>query len=348
MAAAETDVRVGPLEAGLGAIAELAGGRRVPLVSDPTVWALHGRRLADIALDPPILVPPGESAKSWEVLAAIVDSLSALGVERGTPVIALGGGSVGDVAGLAAALYKRGCPIVHVPTTLLAQADSAIGGKTAIDSGGIKNLAGLFHPPALVLADPDLVDTLDRRQLAAGYAEVVKYGLIDDPVFFAWCESNGRALLSGDRSARDFAVRNAVRSKLRLVRDDPLDRGGTRTLLNLGHSFAHAIESEAGLGALLHGEAVAIGLVLAFRFSAFLRLAPPADAERIAAHLADAGLPTRLGDVGLRGRALLRWIDQDKKNRAGGLTLVLAHGIGRAFVMRAADRAALVQFLAAA
>ena len=339
---------VGDLASALAAIAEIGGGRRMPLISDTHVHALHGHRLAPIVDQPPILVPRGEQAKSWAVLAAIIDELALRGIARGTPIVALGGGSVGDVAGLAASLYKRGSPIIQLPTTLLAQVDSAIGGKTAIDSGGLKNVAGTFHPPVLVVADPGLLDTLDERQLAAGFAEVVKYGLIDDPSFFDWCEAHGRALLAGDRDARAFAVRHCLAAKARLVRLDPLDRGGPRTLLNLGHSFAHAIESAAGIGRLLHGEAVAAGLVLAFRFSAFLRLCPEVDVERVAALLASAGLPTRLDQIGLRGERLLEWIDHDKKNAGGELVLVLVHGIGRAFVARPTDRAALRDFLAAA
>lgn len=348
MSRGDPAVIVGDLNSALEPIAALAGGRRLPVVSEPHVDALHGCRLAPIADGPPILVPRGEQAKNWRVLATIVDELARRGVPRGMPVIAFGGGSLGDVAGLAASLYKRGSPVVQIPTTLLAQADSALGGKTAIDSAGLKNVAGTFHPPALIVADPGLLDTLDERQMAAGFAEVVKYGLIDDPSFFAWCETHGRALLAGDIDARTHAVRHCLAAKARLVRADPFDQGGSRTLLNLGHSFAHAIESEAGLGRLLHGEAVAIGLVLAFRLSAFLRLSLPAEAERVAALLGAAGLPTRLDQVGVRGRHLLQWIEHDKKNAADGLTLVLVHGIGRAFVARGGDRAAVRDFLAAA
>ena len=348
MSSAEAPVIVGDLGSALGGIAEIGGGRRLPVVSDAHVHSLHGHRLAAIADGPPILIPRGEQAKSWAVLAAIIDELALRRIPRGTPIIALGGGSVGDVAGLAASLYKRGSPIIQVPTTLLAQADSAIGGKTAIDSAGLKNVAGTFHSPALVVADPALLDTLDERQLAAGFAEVVKYGLIDDPAFFTWCETHGRALLAGDREARTHAVRHCLAAKARLVGPDPFDRGGSRTLLNLGHSFAHAIEAEAGIGRLLHGEAVAIGLVLAFRLSGFLRLCSHAEAQRVAALLAASGLPTRLDQVGLRGERLFEWIGHDKKNAGGELVLVLVHGIGRAFVARAADRTALRDFLAAA
>ncbi|WP_240325575.1 3-dehydroquinate synthase family protein [Sphingomonas mesophila] len=348
MSRADPALVVGDLAAALDTIADHNSGRPMPLISDAHVHALHGQRLAPVADQPPILVPRGESAKSWATLAAIVDELALRAIPRGTPLLALGGGSVGDIAALAASLFKRGTPVIHIPTTLLAQTDSAVGGKTGLNSAGTKNIAGTFHPPALVVADPALLDTLDRRQLVAGYAEVVKYGLIDDPAFFAWCEAHGRALIDGDRSARTHAVRHCLAAKARLVRGDERDLGGTRTLLNLGHSFGHAIESAAGLGRLLHGEAVAVGLTLALRFSAFLRLCPPANADRLAVHLAAVGLPTRLDEVGLKGADLGRWMAHDKKNSASVRTLVLAHGIGRAFVARAVDEAALVAFLAAA
>ena len=255
-------------------------------------------------------------------------------MSRGSPIIAFGGGSVGDVTGLAASLFKRGCPVIHVPTTLLAQADSAIGGKTAIDAAAQKNLVGSFHMPALVVADPSLLDTLDQRQLRSGYAEIVKYGLIDDPAFFAWCEDHGAALIAGDRAARRHAIATCIRAKARFIAADPFDRTGQRALLNLGHSFAHAIEAVAGIGRLLHGEAVAIGLVLAFRLSVRLGLCPEADALRLAAHFRGLGLPTGLDRVGLArsGDALIEQMRADKKNRPGQFTLVLAHGIGRATV----------------
>lgn len=326
------DVLVGDLSASLERIVALADGQPLPLVTDAHVLALHGAALAPVALQPPIMVPGGEAAKDWATLAEITDGLARRNVRRGTPILALGGGSVGDVTGLAASLFKRGCPVIHIPTTLLAQADSAIGGKTAIDAAGQKNLVGSFHMPALVVADPALLDTLDQRQLRSGYAEIVKYGLIDDPAFFAWCETHGAALITGDRDARRHAVTTCVRAKARFVTADPFDRTGQRALLNLGHSFAHAIEAEAGLGRLLHGEAVAIGLVLAFRLSVRLGLCPEADALRIATHLRGVGLPTRLDEVGLarRGDALLEQMRGDKKNRSGKFNLIVAHGIGRA------------------
>ena len=253
------EVLVGELSQTLDRIGAIAEGRPLPLVTDARVLALHGARLAPIALQPPILVAEGEAAKDWDGLAVIIDGLAKRGVPRGTPILALGGGSIGDVTGLAASLFKRGCPVIHIPTTLLAQADSAIGGKTAIDAAGQKNLVGSFH--AAPSCHPAMLDTLDHRQLRSGYAEIVKYGLIDDPSFFAWCESHGARLLAGDREARIHAITYCIRAKARFVSADPLDLNGQRALLNLGHSFAHAIECAAGIGRLLHGEAVAIGLV---------------------------------------------------------------------------------------
>ncbi len=328
------EVVIGDLSDALDRIADIGGGQPLPLVTDPRLLALHGAKIAPVTLQPPILIPEGESAKDWPTLAAIIDALAQRHVRRGTPIIALGGGSIGDVTGLAASLYKRGCPVIQIPTTLLAQADSAIGGKTAIDAAGQKNLVGTFHMPALVVVDPTLLDTLDQRQLASGYAEVVKYGLIDDPAFFAWCEAHGAALIAGDRDARHHAITTCVRAKAHIAKADPDDTNGRRALLNLGHSFAHAIEAEAGIGQLLHGEAVAIGLVLAFRLSVRLGLCPDADAMRLVAHLRAVGLPTGLDQVGLAraGGAILDQMRNDKKNRSDGFTLILAHGIGRAMI----------------
>ena len=340
------DVVIGPIEAGIERILDLARGTPPVLVSEPRVFALHGAAVADALGAHPILVPEGEAAKDWNELQKLLAGFAGLNISRDTPVVALGGGSVGDLAGLAASLFKRGCPVVHIPTTLLSQADSAIGGKTAIDAFGEKNLVGTFHQPALVIANPALLDTLDERQLRSGYAEIVKYGLIDDPALFIWCEANGRGMLAAHRDLREQAICSAIRAKARIVAADVADRNGQRALLNLGHSFAHAIESEAGLGRLLHGEAVAIGLILAFRFSARLGLCDDSEAEHLAAHLAEVGLPSSLAEVGIAGPALLRWIVHDKKNEGVALTLILARGIGRAFVARNVDPAALAAFLA--
>ena len=345
------DVLIGPVEAGIERIADIARGASPILVSEPRVFDLHGESVADaLGAGDPILVPEGEAAKDWSVLHRLLGELASRNASRDTPIVALGGGSVGDLAGLAASLFKRGCPMIHLPTTLLSQADSAIGGKTAIDAFGEKNLIGTFHQPALVVADPGFLDTLDPRQLRSGYAEIVKYGLIDDPALFGWCESNVLGLLSGHRDLREQAIVSAVRAKVRIVAGDLDDRAGKRALLNLGHSFAHAVESETGLGQMLHGEAVAIGMALAFRFSADLDHCLTADADRVVDHLAKAGLPTRLADAGLRGKAdgLMNWMVRDKKSGAAGLALVLTRGIGRAYLDRSVDPRRLAAFLAAA
>ena len=341
------DVLVGPVEAGIERILDLAQGATPVLVSEPRVFALHGAPIAEALEARPILVPEGEAAKDWDGLHSLLADLARLNVSRSTPIVALGGGSVGDLAGLASSLFKRGCPVVHLPTTLLSQADSAIGGKTAIDAFGEKNLIGTFHQPALVVADPAFLDTLDQRQMRSGYAEILKYGLIDDPAFFAWCEANGAGVLAGHRDLREQAVSAAIRAKARIVAQDVEDRTGKRALLNLGHSFAHAIESEAGLGSVLHGEAVALGMLLAFRFSGEIGHCSAADADRVAKLLGESGLPVRLDDVGLqgRGRRLVEWIRRDKKNADGKIALVLAHGIGRAFLDRTIEEERLTAFL---
>ena len=342
------EVLVGPIEASLDALAPFATAA-IPLVSDERVWGLHGGPLRDHFDVRPILVPEGETGKQFAVLEVLLHRLAAIDPDRSTPIVALGGGAIGDLAGLAASLFKRGCPVVHVPTTLLAQVDSAVGGKTAIDFAGQKNLVGTFHQPALVIADSSLLATLDPRQLRAGLAEVVKYGVIDDPGFFAWCEEHVADLLAGNLGHLTEAVAHCVAAKARIVSGDVTDRSGQRALLNLGHSFGHAIEAERGLGAVLHGEAVAVGMVLALRCSAWLGKADSAPAERLTALLRRSGLPTSLADVGLSGAGprLLPHMARDKKNDGGKLNLILAHGIGQAFIAPvSAD--ALAAFLAVA
>jgi 3-dehydroquinate synthase len=340
------DVLVGPIEAGLERIRDISSGAKPILVSEPRVFGLHGTKVAEVLGADPILVPEGEAAKDWKELHALLSGFAERRATRHTPIVALGGGSVGDLAGLAASMFKRGCPVVHIPTTLLAQTDSAVGGKTAIDAFGEKNLVGTFHQPSLVMVNPAYLDTLDARQLRAGYAEVVKYGLIDDPAFFAWCEANGRGLLAGHPDLQLHAITTSISAKARIVSGDVDDRSGKRALLNLGHSFAHAIEAEAGLGKVLHGEAVALGLSLAFRCSAELGLCPQSDADRVVTHLAACGLPSRLADVGIgSGSSLASWIARDKKNQVGSLSLILVRGIGRAFFERTVDSRRLLDFL---
>lgn len=295
-----------------------------------------------------LVLPPGEATKSWQHLAETVDFLIACGVERRDMVIALGGGVIGDLVGFAASMVKRGCGFIQIPTTLLAQVDSSVGGKTAINTRAGKNLVGAFHQPALVLADPLALETLAPRELRAGYAEVVKYGLIDDPAFFDWCEVHGAALLAGDRAARVHAIGTSVAAKARIVAADERELTGTRALLNLGHTFGHALEAETGFSdRLLHGEGVALGMALAARYSVRRGLMQGQDAGRIAAHLAAVGLPATLGalDLSCSGAALVDHMRHDKKMDAGTLPFLLLRGIGQAFLANDVNLADVAAFL---
>jgi 3-dehydroquinate synthase len=322
------EIGAGLLDEAGDRLAPFARGGRIVAVSDDNVWAAQGARLAASGLDVvPFLVPPGEASKSWAQLEALCERLLDLGVERGDTILAFGGGMVGDLAGFAAAVLKRGCAWVQVPTSLLAQVDSSVGGKTAINAAAGKNLIGAFHQPAAVLIDPTTLGTLPARELRAGYAEVVKYGLIGDPGFFAWCEANGAALLAGDEAARLHAIATCVSAKAAIVGEDERETKGQRALLNFGHTFGHAIEAETGI---LHGEAVAIGMAMAFRRSVERGLCPAADAERAIAHLDSVGLPTATDVAPDRLAARMR---HDKKGGA----LVLTRGIGRAFLATAED-----------
>jgi 3-dehydroquinate synthase len=295
-----------------------------------------------------LVLPAGESTKSWAGLARLTEWLIGEGVERSDHVIALGGGVIGDLVGFACSIVKRGCHFIQVPTTLLAQVDSSVGGKTAINVAAGKNLIGAFHQPALVVIDPTTLSTLPRRELGAGYAEVVKYGLIDDADFFAWCEANGAALLGGDSAARHKAIAHSVSAKARIVAADERETQDIRALLNLGHSFGHALEAETGYSdRLLHGEAVAAGMVLAHRFSAANGLCPAADADRVRDHLASVDLPHSLASAGINsgGAALAAHMAHDKKVRGGKLLLILTRGIGQSFVTEDYGLDAVAAFL---
>ncbi len=337
------------------AIAPFLKRRRVAVVADETVRRLHGERLGSslaaggIAADW-VVVPPGEQAKSFAGLEQLCDELLALELERGELIVAFGGGVVGDLAGFAAAILKRGIDFVQVPTTLLAQVDSSVGGKTAIDTPRGKNLIGAFHQPRLVLADLDLLGTLPRRELICGFAEVLKYGLMGDLAFFEWLEANGAAVLALDEAAVAHAVRRSVEMKAEIVAEDERE-SGRRALLNLGHTFAHALEAETGYSeALKHGEAVGLGCALAFRFSQALGCCPGQDAERATRAIAAAGLPTRLADVvggPFPAEALVAHMAQDKKAEGGALTFVLVRGLGRAYVAKQVATEPLREFLAA-
>jgi 3-dehydroquinate synthase len=326
-----------------------------PIVMDETVAALHGdrlrRSLAEAGIEAvPLVIPPGEGAKSFEGLADLCDRLLALGVERTDLIVAFGGGVVGDLAGFAAAILKRGVDFVQIPTTLLAQVDSSVGGKTAIDSPRGKNLIGAFHQPRLVLADLDVLATLPRREMICGYAEVLKYGLLGDFAFFEWLEANGAQVLALAPGLLARAVARCVEMKAQIVAEDERE-GGRRALLNLGHTFGHAVEALTGFGeALKHGEAVGLGCAQAFRFSATLGLCPSQDVQRAEAAIAAAGLPTRLDQVLDEApdvEALIEAMAQDKKAEAGSLTFILVRRIGEAFVSRNVDRARLREFLVA-
>jgi 3-dehydroquinate synthase len=315
---------------------------RVPIVTDRHV-AQHWRETVDTALRSAAFEPrwlilePGESTKSWDGLSRTVEWLLGEEVERGDHILALGGGVIGDLTGFAAAILKRGCGFIQLPTSLLAQVDSSVGGKTAINSAAGKNLIGSFHQPALVLADLDALETLPPRELAAGYAEVIKYGVLGDFEFFTWCEEHGAEMLTGDRQAREQAVARSVAAKARIVAEDERETTGTRALLNLGHTFGHALEAETGFSEqLLHGEAVALGMVLAARFSAERGLMAREDAERVAALVAAGGLPSELPplDLACDGARLAAHMLHDKKMDAGMLPFVLLRGIGQAFLAK--------------
>jgi 3-dehydroquinate synthase len=263
-------------------------------------------------------------------------------------VVALGGGVIGDLTGFAAGVLKRGVAFAQVPTTLLAQVDSSVGGKTAINAGAGKNQVGAFHQPSLVLADLDTLATLPPREMRAGYAEVIKYGVLGDAEFFAWCERNGPQVLAGDRTLQDYAVTESVRTKARVVAEDERETTGARALLNLGHTFGHALEAEAGFSdRLLHGEAVAAGMALAFAYSAEQGIAPATDAERVARHLRAVGLPDSVRAAGIEasGEALVAHMLHDKKMDAGTLPFLLARGIGRTYLDRAVDLRSIGAFL---
>lgn len=323
------------------------------VITDETVAALHLNTLqaslekAGISHDA-IVLPPGESSKNFAVLEQLTDSLLAKQIERSDVVITLGGGVIGDLAGFAASMVRRGIDFVQIPTTLLAQVDSSVGGKTGINTRHGKNLIGAFHQPQLVIADIDLLATLPRREFLAGYAEVVKYGLLGDREFFDWLDVNAAALIGGDVTARTNAVAVSCRTKARIVAEDERETG-VRALLNLGHTFGHALEAEARFdGRILHGEAVGIGVIMAFELSARLGFCPPADAARVRAHFAACGLPTTAAGVGLSSattEALIEHMKQDKKVSRGKLTFVLARAIGEAFLTQDVDIADLRDLL---
>lgn len=341
----------------IGAVmARLAPGARAGIVADTHVLSLHGETLK-AALDAAgighatVEVPRGETAKCFAEVERVCVELIDARLERGDVVIALGGGVAGDLAGFCAAITRRGMRFIQVPTSLLAQVDSSVGGKTGIDTAHGKNLIGAFHQPIAVLADTALLDTLDARQMRAGYAEVVKYGLLGDRDFFEWLEANWQAVFAGGRQ-REEAIARSVGAKARIVAEDECE-AGVRALLNLGHTFGHALEAAAGYSdRLLHGEAIAIGMAMAFRHSVELGVCPGQDATRAIGHIDAVGLPTHIAqadgdlskDIGGAG-GMLALMAQDKKVQRGALTLILARGIGEAYVEHSVDTDALGAFL---
>ncbi|WP_299692503.1 3-dehydroquinate synthase [uncultured Tateyamaria sp.] len=349
------DVVIGPgLLAEAGAmIAPLLPRPRVVVVTETRVAAAHldglraGLASEGIAMEA-LHLPPGEATKGWPHLQEVVEWLLAQKVERNDVVIALGGGVIGDLVGFAAAILRRGVRYVQVPTTLLAQVDSSVGGKTAINSGHGKNLVGAFHQPALVLADTAVLDTLSLRDFRAGYGEVMKYGLLGDAAFFEWLETNAPAMAAGDMELRVAAVKRSVEMKADIVTRDETEQGD-RALLNLGHTFCHALEAATGYSdRLLHGEGVAIGCGLAFALSARLGLCPQEDPSRVFAHLQAMGMKSTLSDIpgDLAGpEALLEMMGQDKKVVAGTLNFVLARRIGEAFVTSDVPPEAVIEVL---
>ncbi|MEM7664738.1 MAG: 3-dehydroquinate synthase [Pseudomonadota bacterium] len=327
--------------------------RKVPFVADSNTHRLYGEAVDTALADGGhsadwFVVEPGEGAKSWTVLEKLTDWLLGLGITRSDHVFALGGGVVGDLTGFACAVMKRGCGFVQIPTTLLAQVDSSVGGKTAINTSAGKNLIGAFHQPASVLIDPLVLDTLPDREMRAGYAEVIKYGLLGDAEFFAWLEANGTAILAREPRALAHAIATSIEAKARIVAEDERESSGVRALLNLGHTFGHALEAETGFSdRLLHGEAVALGMVLAARYSALRGDLSPAAAQLVAQTISASGMQTEIAELGLEGDGarLVDHMRHDKKMEGDTLPFLLLKGIGAAYLARDVDLADVTAFL---
>lgn len=337
-------------------IAPLAGKqKRAIIVTDEQVARFYLHRLSGSLEEQgvsarTIILPPGEGTKSFSQFESLLENILEQKPDRGTLLVALGGGVIGDITGFAASVVLRGLDFVQIPTTLLAQVDSSVGGKTAINSRFGKNLIGSFHQPKLVLVDVSALKTLPPREMLAGYAEIIKYGFIDNPAFFSWLETNGRAVLDGEKDALIHAVTESCRAKAAIVSADEKE-GGVRALLNFGHTFAHAFEAETGYGAeLLHGEAVALGMVLAFRLSVAMGLCPNEDLQRVLLHYEQVGMASSPLTVRSAWNidALMEHFTRDKKVKDGRMTFVLARGIGAAFVTQDVSAEAVRALLVAA
>jgi 3-dehydroquinate synthase len=349
------DVLIGPdllAEAGR-LIAGRLGKARCGIVTDENVAGHHLAALeaslrAEGRHKGSIVLKPGEPTKSFRELAPLCERLLELGLERGDLVVAFGGGVIGDLAGFAAGILRRGVRFVQIPTSLLAQVDSSVGGKTGINTPQGKNLIGVFHQPSLVIADTDVLKTLPPREMRAGYAEVAKYGLLGDAGFFGWLEQAHEGIFSYDQETLVTAIETSVKAKAAIVARDEHETGD-RALLNLGHTFGHALEAWTGYSdRLLHGEGVAIGMCLAFRFSESLGLCPAGTAERVSRHIGAVGLPTKIADIAggkANAHELVRLMGQDKKVKDGRLTFILVRNIGEAFVSRDIDEATVGAFL---
>lgn len=343
----------GALVAAMEKLVALCPNGRLVCVMDETVASHHKAALEGVCTKAgidlhPLIIAPGEAQKSFAQLEALCAQLLALEIERGEAIAAFGGGVIGDLTGFASAILKRGTKFIQIPTTLLAQVDSSVGGKTAINMPAGKNLIGAFHQPDLVIADTAFLRTLPPRQMRAGYAEIVKYAALGDAAFFAWLEEDGTAALAGDEAALAKMIAMAIAGKADIVAQDEREHG-VRALLNLGHSFGHALESQAGYGgALVHGEAVAAGMAIAYAYGAHLGLCAEADHERMRAHLKAVGLPSCLNEAPggpYSVAAMMRILAHDKKNKGGVLRLILPRAIGDAFVYEQRDVGALEGFL---
>lgn len=339
-------------------IAEVSGtfSTALPVVTDENVSKLHYAAVEESLraagfMPEPIVLPPGEHTKSFAYLERLLDRLLELEIERSGLIVAFGGGVIGDLTGFAAGILKRGVAFAQIPTTLLAQVDSSVGGKTAIDTKHGKNLIGVFHQPKIVIADTDVLWSLPKRELLSGYAEVAKYGLLGDLEFFDWLEANASTALAGDKAAMTHAVAHSCKMKADIVARDERE-SGERALLNLGHTFGHALEAHLGYSEILtHGEAVALGCVLAFKLSVVLGHCRAEDALRVAKHLSSLGFKTslqELGDARPAPEDLLAHIRHDKKNKGGRMTFILAERIGKAFITSDVPEDAVVHLLSEA